>query len=111
MARTTRTRLTLKPTASVSTTGTRRSTGSLRFPRSASTASIRSAAPGTPSCRAKYADVNAAGGDATWLSLYDIGIYGNSHMMFWEKNNEEIAQVLLDWIEGHVERPRGKPGR
>jgi hypothetical protein len=32
-------------------------------------------------------------------------------MMFWEKNNEEIAQVLLDWIEGHVERPRGKPGR
>lgn len=67
--------------------------------------------PGSPSCRAKYADVNAAGGNATWLSLYDLGIYGNSHMMFWEENNEQIAQLILDWIEDNVERPKGKPRR
>jgi pimeloyl-ACP methyl ester carboxylesterase len=60
-------------------------------------------------CEAYYAKINAAGGDATWLSLYDIGIYGNSHMMFWENNNEQIAKVLLDWIRQHVERkPRNK---
>jgi pimeloyl-ACP methyl ester carboxylesterase len=64
--------------------------------------------PGTPSCRAKYAAVNAAGGDATWLSLYDLGIFGNSHMMFWEENNEEIAQLILEWIEEHVERARAR---
>jgi pimeloyl-ACP methyl ester carboxylesterase len=60
--------------------------------------------PGTPSCRGKYADVNAAGGDVTWQSLYDLGIYGNSHMMFWEENSDEIARVVLDWIEDHVDR-------
>jgi pimeloyl-ACP methyl ester carboxylesterase len=57
---------------------------------------------GTPSCRKKYA-VNAAGGDVTWQSLYDLGIYGNGHMMFWEENNQDIANVLLKWIEAHVE--------
>ena len=59
---------------------------------------------GTPSCQGKYAQVNAAGGDVTWQSLYDLGIYGNGHMMFWEENNEEIAGVLLRWIEAHVEQ-------
>jgi len=59
-------------------------------------------------CEAYHAQINAAGGDATWLSLYDIGIYGNSHMMYWEKNSDEIAQVLLDWIEQHVEKKEAK---
>jgi hypothetical protein len=57
-------------------------------------------------CEAYYAKINAAGGDATYQSLYDIGIYGNSHMMFIEENNEQIAGVLLDWIDKHVERKR-----
>lgn len=26
------------------------------------------------------------------------------HLMFWEENNEEIANVLLRWIEAHVEK-------
>jgi hypothetical protein len=60
--------------------------------------------PGSPSCREKYAEVTAAGGDATWQSLYDLGIYGNSHMMFWEENNDEIAGIIFDWIEQHVSR-------
>ena len=60
---------------------------------------------GTPSCQRKYAEVNAAGGDVTWQSLYDLGIYGNGHMMFWEENNEDIASVILRWIEAHVDQP------
>jgi pimeloyl-ACP methyl ester carboxylesterase len=67
--------------------------------------------PGVPSCRAKYAAVNAAGGNATWQSLYDLGIFGNSHMMFWEENNEEIAKLILDWIEDNLEQPKRRPHR
>lgn len=62
-------------------------------------------------CEAIYESINSSGGDATWLSLYDIGIFGNSHAMFWEDNSDEIAQVLLDWIDEHVEKPKGRRAR
>jgi hypothetical protein len=36
----------------------------------------------------KYVDaINAAGGDATILYLPDAGVFGNSHMLFQDKNN------------------------
>ncbi len=47
-------------------------------------------------------NVNAAGGDATLVSLPDIGILGNSHMMMMDNNNEEIADIIEDWIKHHV---------
>jgi pimeloyl-ACP methyl ester carboxylesterase len=50
--------------------------------------------------------VAARGGDATLLWLGDFGIYGDSHMMFWEKHSDQIAQVVLDWIEEKVERTK-----
>jgi len=51
-----------------------------------------------------YADrITAAGGDVTFVHLPDIGILGNSHMMMLDKNNLQVADVILNWIEKHVE--------
>jgi len=51
-----------------------------------------------------YADrITAAGGDVTFVHLPDVGIFGNSHMMMLDKNNLQVADVILNWIENHVE--------
>jgi hypothetical protein len=39
------------------------------------------------------------GADPEWIKLSDIGIKGNAHFMHLEKNNGEVAGVVLDWIE------------
>ena len=40
-----------------------------------------------------------AGASAEHLYLGDIGITGNGHMMMLETNSNEIAVVLMDWLE------------
>jgi pimeloyl-ACP methyl ester carboxylesterase len=63
--------------------------------------------PNTPACKAKYAEINAAGGNATYVDLIaDRGIWGNGHLPMWENNSDQIAQLLLDWIESTVTRRR-----
>ena len=42
---------------------------------------------------------NADGGDATVIDLPQIGLYGNSHFMFQEMNNKEIADHIQGWLE------------
>jgi pimeloyl-ACP methyl ester carboxylesterase len=44
----------------------------------------------------------AAGGDITFVSLPDMGIFGNSHMMMLDKNNLDIADIVMDWIDTHA---------
>lgn len=34
------------------------------------------------------------------LELGDIGIYGNGHMFFMEKNSNQIQKVVKDWVKG-----------
>lgn len=41
------------------------------------------------------------GGDATVVNLPDIGITGNSHFMFDEMNNKEIADNIEEWLGNH----------
>jgi pimeloyl-ACP methyl ester carboxylesterase len=53
------------------------------------------------------AQVTALGGDATALWLPDAGIYGNGHTMMAEYNNEEIADLIENWVTRHVDRVRG----
>ena len=49
-----------------------------------------------------YADaIRAAGGKVDVISLPDIGIKGNSHMMMMDKNNAAIADVIQDWLVKH----------
>ncbi len=41
---------------------------------------------------------NADGGDATVIDLPKIGIFGNSHFLFQELNNREIADHAEAWM-------------
>jgi len=51
-------------------------------------------------CTVKF--LQQAGVSAEWLKLGDIGIHGNGHMHFMEKNSDEIAAVLERWIKNTV---------
>jgi hypothetical protein len=58
------------------------------------------------SCNQVVQQVNAAGGDATMMSLPAMGIHGNSHMMMQDRNNIRLADLILDWVSRHVEHRR-----
>jgi pimeloyl-ACP methyl ester carboxylesterase len=49
-------------------------------------------------CTAQY--LEQAGVANTFIRLTDRGIRGNGHMMMIEKNNAEIAGVIVDWLNG-----------
>jgi len=53
-------------------------------------------------CKDFIARVNAAKGDAKMLYPPELGIHGNSHMIMQDKNNLEIADLILDWIDRNV---------
>jgi len=48
-------------------------------------------------CTAQY--LAQAGANVEHIRLEDVGIYGNGHMMFMEKNNLEVADVVLNWLD------------
>ncbi len=54
-------------------------------------------------CQSYAAAIKAAGGDVTLIHLPDIGIHGNSHMMMLDMNNLQVADVIINWIEKHVD--------
>ena len=39
------------------------------------------------------------GGVGKVISLTDIGIKGNSHLMMVDKNNEEVAEIIIKWLD------------
>ncbi len=43
--------------------------------------------------------LNAAGGKATLIYLPNLGIHGNSHMLMQDKNNQQVADIIIDWIK------------
>ena len=42
--------------------------------------------------------INKGGGRASFYLLPEMGIAGNSHMMMMDKNNLQVADVILKWI-------------
>lgn len=42
--------------------------------------------------------LKAAGGIARMLYLPDLGIKGNSHMLMMDTNNQQIADLILNWL-------------
>lgn len=52
-------------------------------------------------CRDFAKQYNADGGDATVIYLPEQNIKGNSHFMFQEKNNAEIAGLIGEWLKKH----------
>jgi len=76
--------------------------------------------PDTAPCLDTYAKIKRAGGDATYLSLPKLphtplfdripqaGIWGNDHIMMWNSNSDQIADLVLKWIEKHLEKKKVK---
>jgi pimeloyl-ACP methyl ester carboxylesterase len=48
--------------------------------------------------------LRSLGGDATSIHLPDIGLFGNGHTMAIEKNDEQIADVIENWIGQHANK-------
>lgn len=61
-------------------------------------------------CQALIGRIKSAGGQADMLAPPDRGIRGNSHMIMQDKNNLQIADLILKWIDGHV-RTRSGAGK
>jgi hypothetical protein len=61
-------------------------------------------------CKVLIGKINAAGGNATMLHPADLGIHGNSHMVMLDKNNLQIADLILKWLDDNVggKTPPGK---
>jgi hypothetical protein len=57
-----------------------------------------------PDCKKEMEQVNGAGGDMTFIYLPDVGQHGNSHMFMQDKNNLQVADIIIDWIDHHVEK-------
>jgi len=55
------------------------------------------------SCNQFVQQVNSAGGDATMMHLPKYGQFGNSHMLMQDKNSNQVADLILKWIDEHVE--------
>ena len=53
-------------------------------------------------CQQYVDEINQAGGDATMLHLPAAGVFGNSHMLFQDKNNLDVGDMILEWIDAHV---------
>jgi pimeloyl-ACP methyl ester carboxylesterase len=49
-------------------------------------------------CNDSVTAINGAGGKARFLLLPTLGIKGNGHMMMMDKNNLQIADVIIDWL-------------
>jgi pimeloyl-ACP methyl ester carboxylesterase len=54
-------------------------------------------------CEAFVARINAAKGNATMLHTVELGIHGNTHMMMQDKNNIQIADLIMKWIDRHAQ--------
>jgi hypothetical protein len=59
------------------------------------------------SCEKYVQRVKAARGDAEMMSLPKMGIKGNSHMLMQDRNNLQLADLILKWIDQHVESKKG----
>ena len=49
-------------------------------------------------CVATIDAIRAADGSANFLLLPDAGLHGNTHMMMMDKNNLQIADLIISWL-------------
>jgi pimeloyl-ACP methyl ester carboxylesterase len=54
-------------------------------------------------CERYVEKIKAAGGDAEMMYLPKMGIRGNSHMLMQDRNNLQLADMVITWIDKHVE--------
>ena len=58
-------------------------------------------------CQVLTGRIKSAGGQAETLAPPDRGIRGNSHMIMQDKNNLQIADLILKWMDEHVRTRSG----
>jgi len=56
------------------------------------------------SCEKYVQQVKDAKGDAVMMYLPKMGIKGNSHMLMQDRNSLQLADLIIDWIDKHVEK-------
>lgn len=62
-------------------------------------------------CPTEIAEITGAGGDITYVHLPESGVgTGNSHMFMQDRNNLKIADLIIKWIDRHVDKPRKDRG-
>ena len=59
-------------------------------------------------CQTFVKQVKDAGGDADMMHLPKLGIKGNSHMLMQDRNNLQLADLILAWIDNHVDHRKKK---
>ncbi len=62
------------------------------------------------SCNTFVDQLKKAGGDAEMMYLPAMGIKGNSHMLMQDRNSNQLADLLIAWIDRHVESRKGRSG-
>jgi hypothetical protein len=55
------------------------------------------------SCNTFVDQLKKAGGDAEMMHLPALGIKGNSHMLMQDRNSDQLADLVIAWIDRHVE--------
>ena len=50
-----------------------------------------------------HAYLEQAGVETTWIRLEELGIHGNGHFYFIEENSDQVAGVVHNWLETHVQ--------
>lgn len=58
------------------------------------------------SCQTFVQQVTRHGGAARMMHLPALGIHGNSHMLMQDRNNLQVADLVLKWLDEHVDRRR-----
>jgi pimeloyl-ACP methyl ester carboxylesterase len=58
-------------------------------------------------CQALIGRLKNAGGQADMLAPADRGIRGNSHMIMQDTNNQQIADLILKWMDERVRKQSG----
>jgi hypothetical protein len=51
--------------------------------------------------------LNQTGGSPEWIKLEDRRIHGNGHSMYLEKNSDEIATLVEQWMETQDKKRTG----
>jgi hypothetical protein len=59
------------------------------------------------SCSTFADQLKKAGGDAEMMHLPALGIKGNSHMLMQDRNSDQLADLVINWIDKHVEKKAG----
>jgi hypothetical protein len=59
------------------------------------------------SCQKFAQQTTDAGGDVEMMHLPKLGIRGNSHMLMQDRNSLQLADLILSWIDKHVEAKKG----